>query len=171
MMLFWIAQGIGLIALLFLVLSFISRNRSDILSHQITGSVIYMLHFAFLSAWTGVAMNGIVALRNWVFGKNGTHAWAKHQGWMWAFMALSIGALLFVWEGYISLLPATAMVVGTYARWQHEEWRLRLLALLGVVLWIPYTVAVYSYAGTLTQIVMGIAGVYGILRHDTPRFF
>lgn len=169
MIIFWIAQGIGLIALAVSFSSYQSKHRRDILFRQIIGSVVYVVHFGLLSAWTGLAMNAIVVARNWVFLKKEKAYWASHQAWMWFFMFVSVASLFFTWEGYISLLPAIAMVLGVYARWHEDEKRIRLFALFGVMLWLPYTILVHSYAGTLTQLVLAVAILYGIWKHDRPK--
>lgn len=166
---FWIAQGIGLVALAITFSSYQAKHRHEILSRQIIGAVVYVAHFGMLSAWTGLAMNAIVAVRNWVFLRKSTSYWASHQAWMWFFMALSIGMCFFTWEGYISLFPAMGMVSGVYARWHENERQIRVFSLVGVLLWLPYTLAVHSYAGTLTQIVLAIAVGIGMWKHDrTP---
>ena len=165
---FWIAQGIGLIALGFSILAYQAKTREEILGRQMVGSFVYMLHFALLLAWTGVAMNAIVAARNWVFMKNDSEKWAKHIFWMHAFMFASLCALYFTWEGYISLLPGIAMLLGVYARWKGEPSSIRIYSLIGTLMWIPYTVAVSSYSGTLANVVISGAILYGILKHDRP---
>lgn len=166
MTLFWVSQAIGLVALAVSFSSYQAKKRRDILFRQIIGSVVYVLHFGLLSAWTGLAMNAVVVLRNVVFLKKGDSYWASHQAWMWFFMALSVGVLFFTWEGPVSLLPTAGVLLGVYARWHEDEKRIRLFALLGVLLWLPYTVIVHSYAGTLTQIGLAVAILFGMWKHD-----
>ncbi len=166
MTLFWFAQAIGIVALGFSVMSYQAKTRAKILNIQFLGSLVYMLHFGLLSAWTGLVMNAIVAARNWVFVRKDAEKWASHPAWLYGFMFASVGSLFFVWEGYISLLPALSMVLGVYARWQENPARIRIATLIGVLMWIPYTVAVESYAGTAAQFVVLAAVIYGMLKHD-----
>ena len=77
MSIFWIAQGIGVIALVFSILSYQSKTRDQILLRQLLGSIVYIVHFTLLSAWTGVVMNAIVVFRNWIFRKKDTESWAS----------------------------------------------------------------------------------------------
>jgi hypothetical protein len=166
MTLFWIAQAIGVIGLGFAVSSYISKTRMQILNQQFLASLVYVVHFGMLSAWTGVAMNAIVAVRNWVFMRKDDEKWATHPAWLYFFMLASLAVLPFIWEGYISLLPAAAMVIGVYARWQKEAATIRLGTLVGVILWIPYTVFVESYAGTVSNLIILGAVLYGIMKND-----
>ncbi|MBX9765299.1 YgjV family protein [Patescibacteria group bacterium] len=166
MTLFWFAQAIGVVALGFSVFSYLAKTRTGILRTQMFGSLVYILHFGLLSGWTGLAMNAIVAVRNWVFIRKDTQKWASHTAWLYVFIIASLGVLPFIWEGYISLLPALAMVIGIYARWQENPAHIRAGTLIGIALWIPYTISVQSYAGTAANFVLLIAVIYGMLKHD-----
>jgi hypothetical protein len=165
-MFFWFVQGIGAVGLAFIVYSYASKTRNDILRHQIAGSGIYILHFALLSAWTGALMNVIVIFRNWVFIKKDTRSWAGHPGWILFFILLSIGSLYFSWEGWISLLPVIAVILGIIGRWHDSPAVLRIYGLIGAFLWVPYTIVVHSYSGIVTQIFIIIAIIIGMIRHD-----
>lgn len=166
MNIFWIAQGIGILALLLVIYSYQGKNRTSILDRQMWSSVIFVAHFALLSAWTGVAMNIIIVIRNWIFAQKGKRVWAESVWWVVMFIGLSVGVLFFTWEGPVSLLPMLAVIVGIYARWQEKPSQIRFLGLVGVLLWLPYTVIVESYAGTLTQLVLMVGILYGIVMHD-----
>jgi hypothetical protein len=166
MSIFWFAQAVGVIALGFSVMSYQGKTRANILNTQFLGSLVYVLHFGLLSAWTGLAMNVIVAARNWVFVRKDNEKWASHPAWLYGFMLASVGSLFFVWEGYISLLPALSMVVGVYVRWQENPAIIRIGTLIGIIMWIPYTIAVESYAGTAANMVLLVSVIYGMLKHD-----
>jgi hypothetical protein len=166
MTIFWIAQAIGVVALGFSVYSYQAKTREKILTRQMHGSFVYVLHFFILSAWTGLIMNLIVAARNWVFVKKDTEAWARHPLWLYLFMCIPVGVLPLVWEGWISILPTVAMLFGVYARWKGDASVIRLGTVIGLLLWIPYTVYVESYAGTASNIIILIAVLYSILKND-----
>lgn len=166
MTLFWFAQAIGIVALGFSVVSYTSQTRKEILHTQFLGSLVYILHFGLLSAWTGLAMNAIVAVRNWVFIRKDSQKWASHPAWLFIFMGASLGVLPFIWEGYISLLPALSMVLGVYSRWQEKASFIRVSTLVGLLMWIPYTIVVESYAGTAANVVILFAVLYGMMKND-----
>ena len=166
MVVFWIAQGIGLIALGFSILAYQSKTKQELLSRQMAGAFVYALHYFLLSAWTGLFMNLIVAVRNWIFGKKNQHAWADNPFWMWFFIALALGTLPFIWEGPISFLPVTGIILGVYSRWQEKISQIRLYTIIGCVLWIPYNLVVRSYSGVLVDIIVIVATFYGIWKHD-----
>ncbi len=163
---FWFAQAIGVVALGFSVAAYQSKNREKLLGRQMAGAFVYMAHFSLLSAWTGVAMNALVAVRNWVFSKRDTHAWAADDRWMWFFMALAAVSLYFTWQGYISLLPFLGILTGIYSRWKGDAAMIRFFTIVGCLLWIPYNVVVQSYAGIIVDLVIIGAALWGMWKHD-----
>lgn len=168
---FWIAQSIGAVALAIAVFSYQSKTRNRLLNRQIVSSVFFIVHFVLLSAWTGVLVNIIVVIRNLVFARKETHTWANHFGWVLFFFALSGGALYFSWQGLISLFPVASVLIGTYGRWQERAAQIRIYALVGCLLWIPYTLVVHSYAGTATQLIAATGVLVGMFRHDEMPIF
>lgn len=159
-------QGIGIVALFFILRSYQSKTRSEILGNQLVGSLIFVFHFACLFAWVGALTNVLVVLRNFVFDQKGKHAWASHFLWVPVFcVALAAIPILFP-EGWVGLLPVISTIIGTYGRWRDNAAEIRVYALIGVVLWIPYTVLVGSISGTLTQVLVGAAILYGMWKHD-----
>jgi hypothetical protein len=164
---FWIAQGIGLIALGFSFRAYQSKTREEILSIQMSGSFVYMAHFALLSAWIGVVMNALVAVRNWIFVRKETHAFARHEGWMWFFMALAGLSLLFTWEGFISVLPVLGVILGVYSRWHAKDaFTIRIYSAIGCILWLPYDLVVRSYTGAITDVLTLAVILYAMWKHD-----
>jgi hypothetical protein len=163
---FWFAQAVGLMGLIFSVLAYQEKTRNGILSRQSMGSIVYVAHYLLLSAWTGALTNAIVFVRNQVFMRKDEHAWANHPAWMYFFMLLAVAIVPFTWQGYISLLPMVALLLGIYARWYDDPTRIRLFALIGTMLWIPYNIAVHSYAGLAVDAVIAGAIIYGMFTHD-----
>ena len=168
MSIFWLAQLIGVIALGFSIYSYQAKTRETLLTRQMHGSFVYIIHYALLSAWTGVVIDIVVAIRNWVFVKKEKESWAKHRAWLYVFLAVPVIALPFVWEGYISLLPTLALLIGVYVRWEGNASTIRVGTFVGVVMWIPYTLFVESYAGTASNLVILGALIYSMMKHDKP---
>lgn len=165
-----IAEAIGFVAFLFLLFSSQSKTREKILFNQLISSLIFIIHFGLLSAWTGVVMNLLIVFRNYIFIKKPKYAWAQHIGWLFLFIFLTLTLTALSWEGYISILPAFAVAAGTYGRWLSRPFTIRFISLFfGVLLWLPYTILVGSYSGTAAQIAIGIAIVYGMFKHDSLK--
>ncbi|HEX8591631.1 MAG TPA: YgjV family protein [Candidatus Paceibacterota bacterium] len=163
---FWAAQGVGGIALLFQLLAWNAGSRTGILRLQSVNLATFALHYLLLGAISGAVMSLVAFLRNLVLLQKYKHRWAAHSMWYYGFIVLSIGLVLVGWNGWLSLLPVAAVIVSIHALWQDHPSRIRFYMLIACLIWIPYTLAVSSYTGFVSQLV-GIVGItMGVYRHD-----
>lgn len=72
-----IAQGVGYLALLFVILSFQKKTRTTLLLVMLAGLILFTIHYALIGAWTGSLMNLIEAAMVFVAYKKETQAWAQ----------------------------------------------------------------------------------------------
>lgn len=163
---FWFIQFIGLIALFFAILAFQGKERRQILLRQSFAATLFSIHFWLLSAYSGSVMNLISVFRNIISEKKDRKSWAKSIWWMYLFIGLSLVAVVYFWQGPISLLPALGIIVGTIGVWRNKPGEVRFYMLLTVFIWIPYTIITKSYSGLLTQIIIGTSIVSGMYRLD-----
>lgn len=163
---FWFIQIIGAIALVFIALAWNAKTRKNILLIQSVSMMFFVAHYTLLSAYAGAAMCAVVLGRNFVLLQEDEKNWASHWTWFYFFIFISMGVLAFFWNGWISALPVMGAIVGIYGMWKENPADIRLYMLVASSIWIPYTIAVHSYSGLLSQIV-GIAGILvGMYRHD-----
>lgn len=159
-------QIIGFVGLLFVVLSFQKNTRGAILLFLAIAQVFFTLHFSLLSAWTGAAMNGLAAIRTFMFYKRDTVLLFKNPLLMYIFMAVFILAGFMTWQAWYSVLLIIAMVADTYAVWNERTSRLRAFMLIPRPLWFTYNLIVGSYAGLTTEIFVFLSILIGIIRFD-----
>ncbi|MFC1579797.1 YgjV family protein [Thermodesulfobacteriota bacterium] len=164
-----LAQVIGFVAFLFVVLSFQNNKRSLILLFLIVAQTSFVLHFVFLGAWTAVAMNAISAVRTCVFHQKDSKGWAKKRIWFYSFFALFWIVGFLVWEGPYSLFPILAMSAETIGLWMEKTRHIRLFSLIPRPLWFIYCFIVGSYAGMLTETFVFCSIIIGIFRFDLPE--
>lgn len=163
---FLLIQGIGAAALVFVFLAWNAKTRKNIFFLQSINLVLFVIHYALLSAYVGAAMCAVTLGRNYVFGKKGMDKWASNSAWPFVFITLSVSALGIFWNGWITLLPVAAVMVSMYAMWKDDPADIRFYMFIACLLWVPYTIIVQSWPGLLSQIV-GIAGILtGMYRHD-----
>ena len=159
-------QGIGYLALLFVVLSFQRNSRPKLLFFMIIGLVLFVVHYALLGAWVGALLNLIEGGMTFVAYRKETDAWAQKRVWPYAFAALFIIAGVVVAKSYIDLLPVIAQIVGTIAVWQTNPKRIRFIMLIPRPLWFTYNLFVGSYAGMTTEVIILLSVVIGAVRFD-----
>jgi len=163
---FWFIQTVGVIGLIFSILSWNSSTRKKILQLQCWNSLAFLVHYFLLGALAGALMNILVLGRNFVFMKKGERTWADHIAWFYIFSLLSVVGVLLSWKGFITILPAIGIIIGTYAIYQNSPAKIRLFILIACLVWVPYTLVVKSYAGFVSQIVAIVGIIIGIYRLD-----
>src|SRR3989338_7688029 len=95
-----IAQGIGFLALLFVLLSFQKNKRYLILLFMLVAQILFTIHFGLLGAWTGAAMNGIAGLRTYIFNQRKLKFGYYTNLWLSVFLVF-FGILGFItWNGF-----------------------------------------------------------------------
>jgi hypothetical protein len=161
-----VIQGIGYLALFFVILSFQRNKRNKIIFCLILAQILFTLHFYLLHAWAAVAMNAIATLRAVVFYQKDKKVWAENTVWMYVFMGAFILAGLVTRTNYSSLLLIIATVIDTFALWKRSTRSIRFLMLIPRPLWFSYNLIVGSYAGMTTEVVALTSILIGILRFD-----
>lgn len=167
---FWFVQFIGIVGVLLYAYAFQSKNRKPILLFQSIGSLVFFLYYWLLSAYIGAVLNFIVIFRNLVSDAKTKHSWAKSKAWMYTFIILSLIALVFFWQGPLSILPALGIILGTYASWRDEPFKIRFFMLLATLVWVPYSIAIHAYSGLLSHFILLAFIFIGMYKHDTDKF-
>jgi len=159
-------QGIGYLALLFVIFSFQKNKRVTILSFMLCGLVLFVVHYFLLRAWTGALMNFIESGMVYVSYQKETKIWAKQKFWPYIFILLFIVAGLITSRTLVGVFPVLAQILGTIAIWQKNPRTIRFIMLTPRPLWFLYNFVVGSYAGMTTEVFIFLSVVTGIVRFD-----
>lgn len=162
---YYVAQGIGMIALIIAILSFQQNEQKKIVTMQMISSVFFCVHFCMLGATLGSILNGIGIFRAAVF-RNRDKAWASNKIWFFLFCALFIAAGLFSWAGPVSLLPIFAMILTTIAFWIKNPRAVRFVSAPSSPFWFTYNFIYHSYPGMLTELFVFSSILVAIFRFD-----
>ena len=120
-----IAQILGMVGAILLWSAFQCKN-TKLFFLQLLSSAFFTAFF-MLGAYTGLLLNSAEVLRSFFLYK-GQEKWASHKITMIAVMVMmAAGAVS--WDGWLSLLPTAAMVVGTYFLWSRNGKILRFAQL------------------------------------------
>ena len=159
-----IAQIIGFIAATVLWSAFQCKNTKRLFFLQLISATLFSLHFLLLGAYTGMLLNLVEVLRSFLLYQ-GSKKWASHPVAMVAIMLLFTISGAITWDGWISILPTAAMVLGTLFMWSRNGKILRYAQLSFISpCWLIYNVAMGSIAGVLTESVNLISVVVSLLR-------
>jgi hypothetical protein len=158
------AQIVGIIAAVVLWASFQCKNTKRLFLMQLISSTIFSLHFLLLGAYTGMILNLAEVLRSYLLYQ-GNKKWASHRITMIAVMLMFAVSGAITWDGWLSLLPTAAMVLGTLFMWSRNGKTLRFAMLFFISpCWLVYNIAMGSIAGVLTEVVNIASIIISFLR-------
>jgi hypothetical protein len=118
----------------------------------------YALHFALLGQPTAVA-SSLVSLGRSVAAIRSRSPWVAGF-----FIALSLGLGAWLQTGWLSLLPIAASCIGTTALFFLQGVRMRLLMLVGTLLWLVNNLVVGSIGGSLLEATIALTNGWTIWR-------
>jgi len=164
-MVFYLAQALGFVGLLFAIISFQKNSNKEIVFFQLLGSLTFVLHFTLLGAYTGAGMNVLGVLRNIVFF-NREKEWANKKLWLYVFILMYIIVGLLSWKNSYSILPIIGMIFTTVAFWVKDPKYTRLIAFPSSPCWLIYNFVNLSVAGVLTEIFAVSSLLIAMFRFD-----
>ena len=161
-----LTQIIGYIAVVILFVSFQANNRKNILGFLIIGILLLATHQYLLGAFVGAIANGLTVIRNLVFRHKDDSKLLKHFIWPYAFSVVLVAIVIFFWQGWHSILPALAVIASTFALWADDTKTIRILSLIGPLLWLPYAFFIESIPTILIQLVIISSILIAMYRFD-----
>ena len=164
---FIIAQIIGILALIILMLSFQKNEKKLLLKYQTISSFLYSIQYAFLGGYTGSLMNITSMARNFVFNKYNNKKVPIY--WLIIIVILMIIFSLITYIGVISLLPMFAVVLYSIAVWYGNLKLIRCTEVISCTLFIVYNIRVLAITGLIATIIELISALIAIYRFDIKK--
>jgi hypothetical protein len=152
------AQLLGYAAFVFGMLCFAQTDDRRFKVFMALECAAYALHFALLGQPTAVASTTVSLLRSLASLKARTPA----VGFF--FMGLSLACGLWLYQGWVSLLPIAASCIGTTALFFTQGLRMRVLMLCGTLLWLANNLLVGSIGGSALEACLVVSNLWTISR-------
>ena len=165
----WVIQGLGALALVFLVTSLQINKRKSILWLQFVATSLFSVHFFLLNAVTGGAMNVIAAIRAVIFAERDRYSWLKKKYVMLSFIAIFWIVGFFTWDKMYSILPTIGMTFECYSLWEKDTKLLRRFLLAARPFWIVYDIIVGSWVGLATEAFFVSSILIAMFRFDFKK--
>ena len=162
-----LAQIFGLIGLVFLIVSVQNNNKVLILIFQIFANIFYGLQYMTLGLFSAGLMSCVSLARCLIF-----YYFEKKRGIttpIYWFVILSIVPVIisyFTFTGWISLIPIIATILYTYAIWQKNLTRFRVIVSSSSFGWIYYNFVGGAFISIIGGIFELISGLIAIIRFD-----
>jgi hypothetical protein len=163
-----IAQLLGILALVAMMLSYQQKVRVRLLRLQMLSNGLFVVSYFMLGAVTMAVMCLINVIRSYVFSKEETK-WAQSPVWLYVFLAVSLAGGVLSWEGPISLLVIAATLVLTVALYSKNLTFMRRMFLLPPLLYISYNLLNKSIGGIGADVFCLISAVIAIWRFDIRK--
>lgn len=158
----------GAAALITVFFTYQIHEKRKLLIVQTFMIVMMCLHYFFLGATTGFALNAVCILRNLALffnDKSKLIATVSPAFFASALVVVSI----FAWEGYFSILVIAGLVINTLCVGYFDPQKIRYSLLFTCTIVIVYDVFANSIPGIVFETVGITSAVIGIIRYNKQK--
>ncbi len=159
---------VGVVALVAAIVSFQQNVPKKMVVCQLIANCLFVVHFFMLGAVVGAAINLMSALRSLIYSQT-DKKWAMHPAWTAVFVIISILIAVFLWEGWVSMLPVFGSLCYTLSFRMKTSKMVRLLSFPSSPCWIIYNAVRGSIPGIITELYIIISILIGMLRFDRNK--
>ncbi len=173
-----IAQAVGIIAMIFTVISFQQKNKNAVIALQLVGTALFSINYFMLGAMVGCLVNALGVLRAIVYLDRKRFCSDK-PFWLIFFIAGFIGAYVLTFTVFekeftlanalLEALPIIAMILFTVGYHLGSAKMIRRFALFCSPLWLTYNIANLALGATLCEVISLCSIVVGMIRHDRKK--
>ena len=169
-MVYWIAQGFGVLGLLVMVISLFQKNKDKMLGYVVFNGIFFGIEYLLLGAFSGMFSNFFGIFRTYVSKEKEKHR-NLNKWYVLLFFIIGYTIIGFIsFDGnIISLLPIIAEIIYVITLWQKDVGRIRIGTLLMVILWLIYDIFVKAYPSMITDLIVMSSTIVAIVMKDVLR--
>ncbi len=170
-----VAQSIGIVAMMFNILSYQGKSQRTVMLMQLIGSTFFAVNFIMLGAAVGGIMNILAIIRAAVFIFRDKLK-ADSTPWFIAFIASYIAVYILNFTVFgkeatafnliIEVLPVIGMVAITIGYKLNDSAGLRRCALINSPSWLIYNIVTGSIGAIICECFSLVSIFVGMFRHD-----
>ena len=169
-----IAQGFGIVGMLFAFASFQAKRNTWFFILQALCGVMFAVNFGLIGAVSGMLFNLAGIARGFLFKDSDRKLW-KLTVVEVLFLACILVSLVFYTTGalqvILSLVTYAALAVGTYVMWTGSGKNIRYIQLFFVSpAWLVYNVVNFTIGGILCESFNMISAVVSFIRYGKDGF-
>ena len=173
-----IAQIVSIIGMLMGVLSYQQKGKARILTFQLIGASLFVIHFFMINALSGAILNFVAIVRALIFiYEDKVHG--DHPAWTIGLTATYILSYISVFTVFgkeptvknliLEILPVLAMTVTTIAFRYKEDKILRRVTFISSPMWLTYNAIFFSLGGIIGESLNIGSAIIGPLRVDRKK--
>lgn len=163
-----VIQLIGYCGVLSFITSYAQKSRKSIVFFSFLARVFFVTHYILLGGYAGAVQNlggGAAAALSGLKGKKPYDS---------PFVPIAIVIITAVCGivtfdkslGFISVLPAVAMLIQNPALWLKNQRNIRLMTLAGIPVWFIYNFSMGSVPAMTSDTLSASALIYSLVRYD-----
>lgn len=170
-----IAQCIGIVAMLFNILSYQGKSQKAVITMQLFGASLFALNFLLLGATVGGLLNILGAVRAIVFLFK-EKLKTDRLPWLIVFVSLYIAVYILnftlfgkevtLFNLIIEILPVIGMTALNIGYRLEKAADVRRLGMISSPAWLIYNITAGSWGAIICETLTLISIFIGILRHD-----
>ena len=157
-----ISQILVVISLIVLGITYLLKNKKDIMKLCSIYCVIYATHYLLLNARTGFCMSMISCARNVLFYRNEKNKKDNKLIMLILFIGVAIFFGILTYSDPFSLVSITASIISTYSVWQKKTKVYRILAIPVSLCYIIYGIHIKSAFSVITEIILLVIEIIGV---------
>ena len=162
----FVAQMIGLAALLLSLISFQMKTRYAILFFQMLASLSCAVSLIMLGGIAGGILDVVAFSRTLVFSLSNKYKWAGSRVCLFTYFAIIIAVGILTWEkgSIVTLFAILGTLLSTLALYMKSERNIRIISLFVGPCWIAYNLIYSSCFGILNEIIAMSSIVIALVR-------
>lgn len=172
------AQVVGIIAMLFYILSYQQKTSKGVIVMQLFGGALFTVSYFMLGAMVGALLNLLAVFRAVVYS-NKENFRADSKVWLFLFTTLFglsfvltftvFGKAFTVGSALLEFLPVFAMVVVTIGFYVNKAAFIRKMALISCPCWFIYNIFNLAVGAIICDSVSLCSAIIGIIRFDIKK--
>lgn len=166
-----ISQIITVLYYAILSLSYLLKDRNKILTANFIAHIGQTSAMIMLNGYTGAAMSAIMMARDLILliqEKQKAKGKSINEKFDMAVLIITIVLVIvltiFTYNGLLSLLSVVATLITTFALWQKDVKRYKILGVVAGILWLAYNIFINSIMGIILEIILVISSIIGCVK-------
>ena len=166
----WLAQAVGILAVVSFLLSYQQKKRKNIIIWNATSRVLYIVQYIMLGAFEGAVLDVLGTVSS-VAAQNKEKRFIRNhiKAVVVAINLVIIAAGLMLYENVFSLFPIAGVVLHTSAFWISDEKIIRRVSFLGSPFWLVYNIASCAYGSALGDLLTMVSIATAMYRYDFKK--
>ena len=157
----------GIAAVLFFLLGYLQKKRSNIIAFNLISRVLYIAQYLLVGAFAGAILDVVGALSTLMAQNIHRPIFKKYKGLIFVLNNLVIiGVGLLLYENIFSIFLIIGVTLQTGALWLKDEKQIRALSLICCPFCFTYNFASGAYGSCIGDALALLSVSYSLIKYD-----